>query len=877
MPRNLSLRPVRCVLVVLVLATWAQRLPAQAGCPDSAAARIGRAWAAYRADSLERAADGFRPFATCGATSGLVGLGFVELRLGRVGSAETLFARAIAADSLLVDAWEGLARAAAREGNEDEAVLAARTAWRLDPSRADLRALLDGLNPDWDRPPLGPRVRPPRLQLVSRTVGERFEISTAAGRWSPFYIQGVNLGVALPGRFPSEFPTDSALYAGWLDTLSAMHANAVRLYTILPPAFYRALRGWNRTHPDRIVWLVQGVWTELPPGHDFDDPDWKGAFRDEMRRVVNLVHGHLDLPPRPGHAGGRYDADVSPWTFGYILGREWEPFAVQAYDQEHPGRRAYAGRFLAAADAPALDAWMAEQCDYLLGYEFDQWNALRPVAYTNWPTLDPLSHPTESSTEEEIEARRRAGRPVTGTRLEYENDAVGLDPKLIRPTSRNPAGWFASYHAYPYYPDFMIYDPGYLAGVSPEGPSAYFAYLEELRAHHSGIPLLIAEYGVPSSRGVAHLQPQGWNHGGHDEQAMAAIDARLTRDIRASGAAGAIIFAWTDEWFKRNWAVMDLELPEERNRLWLNVMDAEQQYGILGQYAGAPGERPELGGDAIRWGRMVPLASGRGPLRTLRAGADAAYLYLALQFEPAAVDWARDALAVAIDTYRPDRGQFALPDSLLTGEIGFEFLLTLAGPVDGHLRVVPSYNPFAGRAAILNGDDFGQFHRRPATLGVEADGRFDELFMITNRARYGRDGGFWPAQGVDRGRLRFGTAQASTLSDWYMDSAAGLVEIRIPWALLNVTDPSSHTVLLDSPGQTGGEFGTASTDGFRIGAVLYREGKPTTVRAALPEAAGGRWRAADFTPYAWPGWEQPTSHGRLKPVYDSLRAVWAPR
>ena len=42
---------------------------------------------------------------------------------------------------------------------------------------------------------------------------------------------------------------------------------------------------------------------------------------------------------------------------------------------------------------------------------------------------------------------------------------------------------------------------------------------------------------------------------------MAAIDARLTREIREAGAAGSILFAWLDEWFKKNWAVMDYEIP----------------------------------------------------------------------------------------------------------------------------------------------------------------------------------------------------------------------------------------------------------------------------------------------------------------------------
>ena len=74
------------------------------------------------------------------------------------------------------------------------------------------------------------------------------------------------------------------------------------------------------------------------PNDDFDDAGWKGEFQSEMRRVVDLVHGAATIPARPGHAAGRYDADVSPWTLAYIIGREWEPFAVKAFDEGKPRR-----------------------------------------------------------------------------------------------------------------------------------------------------------------------------------------------------------------------------------------------------------------------------------------------------------------------------------------------------------------------------------------------------------------------------------------------------------------------------------------------------------------------------------------------------------
>jgi hypothetical protein len=654
-----------------------------------------------------------------------------------------------------------------------------------------------------------------------------------------------------------------------------MHANTLRVYTILPPQFYRALRAWNLAHPERALWLVHGVWTELPPEHDFDDSAWKGEFQREMRRVVDLIHGAGTIPPRLGHAAGRYDADVSRWVLGYIIGREWEPFAVKAYDARHAGERAYEGRYLRVRRAPAMDIWMAQQCDLMLGYEVDTYNALRPIAYTNWPTLDPLRHPTEATTTEEVRWRKRSGRRSEAKKVEYENDVIGLDANLVEPTTANPAGWFASYHAYPYYPDFMILDQGYRAASSAEGPSSYFGYLRELVAHHPALPTVISEYGVPSSRGIAHLHPQGWNHGGHDERAMAAIDARLTREIRQSGAAGSILFAWLDEWFKKNWVVIDYEIPLDNTRLWHNVMDAEQNYGILGQYAGDGRTNPRLGGDPARWLALGEVQSSqsnpRGP-RRLRAGGDESFYYLAVELPPGKFPWDSLGIQLGIDAYLQRVGQHRLPRSLARSEIGFEFLIDLVSPDRASIKVTPDYNRHDFRIDPATGDDFGRFSRRPVIPRDRDDARFDSLFVITNRARFGRDGTFFPARGYDRGRLGYGVETANTLADWYLDEKAGVLELRLPWDLLNVTDPSSRTLLYDR--DSTGDFGTAIAEDFHVGVLLYRKNDPANVVGALPAMDAGVWRAGSFRPWRWAGWTEPRSHARLKPVYDSIKQLW---
>src|SRR5256886_16398784 len=66
-----------------------------------------------------------------------------------------------------------------------------------------------------------------------------------------------------------------------------------------------------------------------------------------MRRAVDVVHGRARVAARAGHAWGRYYADVSDHVLAWVLGREWEPFSIHAYNRRPYGRRSYPGRFLA--------------------------------------------------------------------------------------------------------------------------------------------------------------------------------------------------------------------------------------------------------------------------------------------------------------------------------------------------------------------------------------------------------------------------------------------------------------------------------------------------------------------------------------------------
>ena len=335
---------------------------------------------------------------------------------------------------------------------------------------------------------------------------------------------------------------------------------------------------------------------------------------------------------------------------------------------------------------------------------------------------------------------------------EYDNDAVGLDAVKMHATTAFPAGVFASYHAYPYYPEFLVVDPGYSKARSPEGPSNYFGYLRELVAHHGDMPVVISEYGVPSSRGIGHFQPQGWNHGGLSEQQQALADARLTRDIYASGAAGAGLFALIDEWFKKNWIVIDFEYPPERKRLWLNPLDAEENYGVIAMRAGRKDARKSRLTVTARIGAADPCCMARLPrssapaplqLKSLRVAQDEAYVYLRL--DVGRIDWARAHYQIGIDTYRREPGRHALPAHGLTS----------AGrarvrPGSGRTRrrascwsIIPTIRIVRSRSRAASLRQASTSTIPPFRIVANDLGQWDSLVVVPNRRRIGRDGNIY--------------------------------------------------------------------------------------------------------------------------------------
>lgn len=570
--------------------------------------RIQLAWSRYRLGQFAKAKDDFAAALERDANSddARVGLGYSELQLSGADRAAQWFREVLARDANHRDALEGLVVAGQRTGASRSVVQESRAAARR-------RERLSGSF----RPELLPagseqRLREPEdpsrpIRAIGRAVKDYLEIHDGDA-WKPMFIRGFNLGAALPGHYPSSFPKEEAVYRTWLDAIAGMNANAVRVYTLLPPEFYSALKNHNARHPDQKLWLIQGVWAELPPKHDFANPDYLREFHAETARIIDAVHGNLVLGPRPGHASGAYTSDASASVLAYIIGREWEPFAVADYNALHQGQPNFQGRWYSVSGGGPMESWVASVCDYAADYESSRYRVLRPLTFANWPTLDPLYHPTESTAAEEDRWLRVYKLPARAKRtVVWEDDAVTLDATMIHATAENPTGFFAAYHIYPNFPDFLNLDPRYNSARDNEGPNRYIGYLRELKAYHGDQPVVVAEFGMSTSRSIAHSHPQGWNHGGMTEKEQGVLVSRMLRNIHDSRYAGAIVFEFMDEWFKSTWSVAPFESPADRRRMWFNAESPEQSYGIL---AARPASRSiHIDGRTNDWSQVTALAT----------------------------------------------------------------------------------------------------------------------------------------------------------------------------------------------------------------------------------------------------------------------------
>ncbi len=668
-----------------------------------------------------------------------------------------------------------------------------------------------------------------------RVDGDQIQIKKGK-KWEEFTIRGINLGLGLPGFFPGEFAVMRGTYLKWFAMMQDAGFNTVRIYTLHPPAFYRALAIHNQESVKKL-YLIQEIWLELPDDNDFNKAQYRAYVAQQVHNAVDAIYGNLTLTPMRGNPEGHYSDDVSQWTHSFLLGREWETCAVSLYNtlmKQEKGE--YVGEYIAMSVGTPFERWIAAQCDAIQGYETRTYGDSHPVSVVNWPTLDPLEHKSEASYYEGLKRQGLISAPPDVCQM--DEDVESLD--LLKFRSVQGGGLYATYHVYPYYPDFLLVE-----GLESKNP--YGEYLKKLKLYHQGMPIVIGEFGVPSSRDAAHWHPLGWNHGGLDEREQGKINVQMMKTILETGYSGAILFSWFDEWFKNNRLFVPYHLPSERRALWFNAQNAEQTFGLLAMVPGYPYQKCTLSGNDREWDEAQTLYEGAMQCKSM---SDEGFLYLQLKLSET-IDFDTSSFLIGLGTCGDTQGEYRLPIQYkLLSPIPLTFCIELSGKQKSRILITAPYDKY------LN-------HESKVIRPIESiQGGWVEMVQCINERRLSKDlKTFYPPRFTTMSPLRFGTllstsSDFNSLSDFYYEG--NTLEVRLPWALLNVTDPSSKSVLwVDHQGAY------RKTQGIHV--VLLKQSAQSY--HFVPSSG----KKEDVRMVQWEEWNTPTYHTRVKESYGAIK------
>lgn len=578
------------------------------------------------------------------------------------------------------------------------------------------------------------------------------------------FLKGVNIGLSEPLTDLSAPDTDYQTYYEWLSQIADMGANTVKVFSVMPVSFYHALYDFN-IDAKTPLYLLHGIWFNEEYMYSyadaFDDESVViNAFCKAVRETVDIVHGNCDYTMYDGVHPSNYSYNVSKWLVGYVLGLEWD-YNFVMNTNKHETQAEFVGKYLNTKPSAApFEAFMCRVGDTLIDFETESYSYQTPVGFLNWATTDPIKHTNEPFEEE---------------------DCASVNTENITATDKYYAGLFAAFDVYPYYPEFLNYQPEYVNYSDENGnKNPYRAYLNNLKKYYS-VPLLIAEFGVPSSRGKAHSSILGYDQGGINERQQGEYISAMLYDIARADCCGAIVFSWQDEWFKQTWNTVKYTPKNAADRT-PNVMSAEQSYGLLGY---EPSANITIDGKADDWALSKPVLSDENA--DLYTKYDETYMYILVGTKSGrALD---NKLIIPISTVK-----YGSQNNNEYGAVfdrAADFCLIIDGENDTRLLCDAYYNVF----------DFVYGTQRKAVApnefsGQKNSGEYCKINQfLSNAIVLPLSGKTIAPEYYESGLLTYANSVENTLADFYASDS--FIELRLPWYLLNVLNPKEPTALGD--------------------------------------------------------------------------------
>ena len=673
------------------------------------------------------------------------------------------------------------------------------------------------------------------IKTKVQTNGSRIELKDEEGKYEEWVIKGVDLNSSIPGHQLTEFAINEETYLRWFKWIQEMGANTIRIPGIMDDTFYNAFYSYN-TQNDEPLYLLQGISIiDYANNNRFDaySKQFYEALKRDATTAIDIIHGKKNTFFNKDIGSSRYGKNISEWVLGYVLMAEWNADTI-AYTNHNGHPTQYNGKYVkTTSDATAFEVMIAEIFDSIITYESEWYGEQRLVSFMNSPLTDPFEY--------DIHYAKQLGKHT-------QLDAEHLIMKDIF-----KAGYFASYRVYEFCEDFYNY-------FSPEQKSilgnalhigvedlVYDGYTKLLNNYHT-MPIVVS-YGFSSARGIDEGVPLS-----ELEQGKSLMKAY--EDFIATGSSGVIISSWQDSWGQSTWNTSYATMLGN-GHYWNDIQSSNQGKGLLSFDPGEGESICYVDGDSSEWSKKDIVMSYDH--MQLSAKYDERGIYLLIEGEGVKRD---ETIYIPIDT-TDKTGSQSSSEYGIKFDRDVDFLLVLDGQDNTRLLVQKRYESIRANYSIETTgiDAYVEVPEEDTQEFVPINMILNTQNLIPPDTTYEEVNEQLLADVFETGKLHYGNGNpASEKFDSLADFCYGdnVVEIRIPWQLLNFSDPSYMKIHDDYYLNYGVE--SINLKSFYIGIAKESIAKQASI--PMEELKLKKWTSTV------------TYHERLKQSYYIMQQLW---
>jgi len=573
---------------------------------------------------------------------------------------------------------------------------------------------------------------------------------------TPLLLRGVEISSFVPGQSYWELGAEKEDFLRWLGYIADMGATVVYVADVMHSDFYNALYTFNTTGENYLM-LIQGV-----------EGTYSEDLSQSIRRAIDIIHGNrIDLLNRNGFQ--IFLRDISPWVVGFVVGANWDPDTIAYINNNVDMPDSFEGHFFSTAeDANRFEAMLAQIMDSATDYETRRFKTQRPISFISNPMIDFLEYETFY-----------AAQLRKYVQINHEN---------IIPSEYMQAGVFAAYQLFYLSDDFsslitseqrdniahLLEDLNMYCGIN--------AYWDLLVRYHT-MPVIAVGFSVSSGRAPTRMGAIPYN-----ERQQGEALALMSMQLEELGWAGNIISTWQDNWERRTWNAAFATDPW-RNQYWHNLQSLSQGYGLMSFDPGAYNRPVFIDGSADEWNEYHRIHEYDGISIYAKQSIQGLYLLVrGYNVNPENPLYLPINVTPKSGTSHYQHLAFAQPS---------DFLLSIDGTANTRLMVNMRYNA-----------TFMRFHEEKtgenpfAFVPPRWESEFVPIMIALQNTQIFSEGEIdtlaqrrllsWETGLLTHGVNNPSHSDFNSLADFSFGH--NLVEIRLPWMLLNFFDPSTMRI-----------------------------------------------------------------------------------